>query len=62
MKKRIPFSKTKKAKRIREKYRDELFQMFTESLIKMGWTKEEAIEEAKELLGQFTLKAITASC
>ena len=51
MKKRIPFSKTKKAKRIREKYRDELFQMFTESLIKMGWTKEEAIEEAKELLG-----------
>lgn len=62
MKKRVAFCKTEQAKRIKEKYRDEIFKMFTESLIKMGWTKEEAIEEAKELLGQFTLKSITSTC
>lgn len=62
MKKRVAFCKTEKAKRIKEKYRKEIFEMYKDSLLKMGWTEEEAIEEAKQLLGQFTLKAITATC
>ena len=51
MKKRVAFCKTEKAKRIKEKYRKEIFEMYKDSLLKMGWTEEEAIEEAKQLLG-----------
>ena len=51
MKKKTSFHKSEQAKRIKKKYRNEIFEMFVNTLIETGWTEEEAKEEAKRLLG-----------
>ena len=51
MKKKTSFHKSEQAKRIKKKYRNEIFEMFVNTLIETGWTEEEAKEEAKLLLG-----------
>ena len=60
MKKKL--SKFERPRKIKKGQRDKVFQIYVKSLMKIGYKEEEAKKEARELLGQFTLKAITAGC
>ena len=60
--KKKKISKFERPRKIKKDQRDKVFQIYVKSLMRLGYKEEEAKKEALELLGQLTLKAITAPC